>query len=94
MRQRHPRWVGFRIGPFELALWSFLMASAHGAGLMLLPFLVGTGHAAADLGVGAGAADGALAVAVHTAAMVAIGRGGGGARVTRPSGSASCDRPG
>ena len=71
VKQRHPRWVGFRIGPFELAFWSFLMATAHGAGLMLFPFLVGTGHTAADLGVGAGAADGALAVAVHTGAMVA-----------------------
>jgi len=71
VKQRHPQWVGFRIGSFELAFWSFLMATAHGAGLMLFPFLVGTGHTAADLGVGAGAADGALAVAVHTGAMVA-----------------------
>jgi hypothetical protein len=40
-RFRHPRWVGMRIGPRELVLWSFLMASAHGAGLMLVPVLVG-----------------------------------------------------
>ena len=33
----HPRWVGMRVGPADLALWSFLMASAHGAGLMLMP---------------------------------------------------------
>src|SRR5688572_7720700 len=39
-RFRHPRWVGMRVGPRELVLWSFLMASAHGAGLMLAPVLV------------------------------------------------------
>jgi hypothetical protein len=32
-----------RVGPWDLALWSFLMASAHGAGLMLLPVLFGLG---------------------------------------------------
>jgi hypothetical protein len=40
-RFRHPRWVGLRVSPRELVLWSFLMASAHGAGLMLLPVLIG-----------------------------------------------------
>jgi hypothetical protein len=40
-RFRHPRWVGMRVSPRELVLWSFLMASAHGAGLMLAPVLVG-----------------------------------------------------
>ena len=40
-RFRHPRWVGMRVGAPELVLWSFLMASAHGAGLMLAPVLVG-----------------------------------------------------
>ncbi len=40
-RFRHPRWVGMRVGPGELVLWSFLMASAHGAGLMLVPVLAG-----------------------------------------------------
>ena len=39
-RFRHPRWVGMRVGPRALVLWSFLMASAHGAGLMLVPVLV------------------------------------------------------
>jgi hypothetical protein len=39
-RFRHPRWVGMRVGPRELVLWSFLMASAHGAGLMLVPVMV------------------------------------------------------
>lgn len=40
LRRRHPRWVGMRVGPRDLVLWSFLMASAHGAGIMLLPFVV------------------------------------------------------
>src|SRR5919198_2298654 len=34
---RHFRWVGMRLSHRELAGWSFLMSSAHGAGLMLLP---------------------------------------------------------
>ncbi len=37
----HPRWVAMRVNFGELALWSFLMASAHGAGLMLFPILIG-----------------------------------------------------
>jgi len=37
VRSRHPRWVGMRVGFRDLTLWSFLMASAHGAGLMLVP---------------------------------------------------------
>ncbi|MGH7778491.1 MAG: hypothetical protein ACREQR_01520 [Candidatus Binataceae bacterium] len=37
----HPRWVAMRVNFGELALWSFLMASAHGAGLMLFPILLG-----------------------------------------------------
>src|SRR6185436_9371797 len=31
-RHRHPRWVGMRVGSRGLTVWSFLMASAHGAG--------------------------------------------------------------
>lgn len=41
IRQRHPRWVGMRVGMKGLTLWSFLMASAHGAGLMVLPVFLG-----------------------------------------------------
>ena len=40
IRSRHPRWVGMRVGFSGLTLWSFLMASAHGSGLMLLPVLL------------------------------------------------------
>ena len=34
---RHPRGTGMRVGSGGLTLWSFLMASAHGAGLMVAP---------------------------------------------------------
>jgi hypothetical protein len=40
LRSRHPNWVGMRVGFFDLTLWSFIMASAHGAGLMLVPFFL------------------------------------------------------
>jgi hypothetical protein len=40
LRTRHPNWVGMRVGFGDLTLWSFLMASAHGAGLMLVPFFL------------------------------------------------------
>src|SRR5207253_8682443 len=41
VRSRHPRWVGMRVGFRDLTLWSFLMATAHGAGLMIVPILLG-----------------------------------------------------
>jgi hypothetical protein len=41
VRARHVQWVGMRVGFWGLAAWSFLMATGHGAGLMLLPFLSG-----------------------------------------------------
>lgn len=66
---RHFRWVGMRLSLAQLAGWSFLMSSAHGAGLMLLPVLTGlraeghTGHAVS----------GGLAVAaLHTLAMFVV----------------------
>jgi hypothetical protein len=83
---RHPRWVGMRVNRRQLTLWSFLMSSAHGAGLMLVPVVLGMspaeasaggrgGGAASDLAsLGAGSSwlrDGA-AVAVHTAAMLVV----------------------
>jgi hypothetical protein len=47
-RSRHPNWVGMRVGFGDLTLWSFIMASAHGAGLMLVPLFLtapGADHA-------------------------------------------------
>jgi hypothetical protein len=41
VRSRHPRWVGMRVGFKDLTVWSFLMATAHGAGLMVVPILIG-----------------------------------------------------
>jgi hypothetical protein len=41
VRHRHPRYGGMQVGFRELTIWSGLMASAHGAGLMVLPLLVG-----------------------------------------------------
>ncbi|MGH9883834.1 MAG: hypothetical protein ACRD6N_20610 [Pyrinomonadaceae bacterium] len=40
VRSRHPRWVGMRVGFRDLTTWSFLMATAHGAGLMVVPILI------------------------------------------------------
>jgi hypothetical protein len=36
-RHRHPRWAGMRVTMGGLTVWSFLMATAHGAGLMVVP---------------------------------------------------------
>jgi hypothetical protein len=70
----HPRWVGLRLSHRELAGWSFLMSTAHGAGLMLLPLALRSGqpatHDLADLGgIGLGAF---AAAGVHTLAMVLV----------------------
>jgi hypothetical protein len=72
---RHRVRVGMRTGLAGLALWSFLMATAHGAGLMLLPILLPLHRAAAGTHVHA-TAGGPLAVSlaavgVHTLAMLA-----------------------
>jgi hypothetical protein len=74
----HPRWVGMRVTPRELVLWSFLMSSAHGAGLMLFPVLLGLpahehthGVPAVALG-GVALARDAAAVLVHTGAMLLV----------------------
>lgn len=43
VRNRHFRWGGMQVGFGELTLWSFLMASAHGAGLMIIPLVLRLG---------------------------------------------------
>ncbi len=53
LQRRHPRALA-RIRPTQLAWWSFLMATAHGAGLMLVPFMLGL-CATAPAADGAGA---------------------------------------
>jgi hypothetical protein len=78
-RHHHPRWVRMQVGFRDLTLWSFLMASAHGAGLMLLPVLLGSNTVeAADQMAGhhhtaaASPLAALLATGVHTAAYLAI----------------------
>jgi hypothetical protein len=61
----HPRWVGMRVSRWDLVVWSFLMSSAHGAGLMLFPVLV---HS--DLEPLPTAFENLLAVSLHTGAML------------------------
>jgi hypothetical protein len=45
IRSRCFRWGGMQVGFRELTIWSFLMASAHGAGLMVLPVVLTSPHA-------------------------------------------------
>jgi hypothetical protein len=76
----HPRWVAMRVTMPELALWSFLMASAHGAGLMLFPILLGLPpgptamhhHALATAMRHPTLAQGIAVVLVHTGAMLLV----------------------
>jgi hypothetical protein len=79
LRHRHPRWVRMQVGLRDLTVWSFLIASAHGAGLMVLPVLLGGStvqaadqvarhhHAAAVSPLAA-----LLATAVHTTGYLAV----------------------
>jgi hypothetical protein len=72
---RHRVRIGMRAGMAGLALWSFLMASAHGAGLMLMPLLVPLAGLGAHPGHGlaGGSLTAALvAVCVHTFAMLTV----------------------
>jgi len=71
---RHRVRFGMRTGMLGLAAWSFLMAGAHGAGLMLVPVLIPlclAASPAAGLTAAASAPVALAAVAVHTLAMVA-----------------------
>jgi hypothetical protein len=72
---RHRVRVGMTTGMAGLALWSFLMSTGHGAGLMLVPVVLPLCLAAAPGGdlTAAGSLPVALAaVAVHTAAMLGV----------------------
>lgn len=81
LSERHFRWAGMRLSHPQLAGWSFLMSSAHGAGLMLLPVLTTATVAAhadhhlagpADTGTPAAALTGLAAAGVHTLAMFTV----------------------
>ena len=78
-RHHHPRWVGMRVGMGGLTLWSFLMATAHGAGLMVVPVFVGLSmesggahahHSAAAAATTASAA--LVATGVHAVSYLAV----------------------
>ena len=75
---RHPRWAGMRVGMGGLTVWSFLMATAHGAGLMVVPVFMGMSMPAAGgherhvhaAGMGAGVA--LAATGLHAAGYLAM----------------------
>lgn len=75
---RHPRFGGMRVGSRDLAIWSFLVATAHGAGLMVLPFVLpGDGPAvhgthAAHASMFAGETAALAAAAVHAGSYLIV----------------------
>jgi hypothetical protein len=78
--RRHPRALA-RIRPTQLGLWSFAVAIAHGAGLMLVPIYLGlcqasgidNGHEAAGILINASLGMALLVAIVHATAMIAAG---------------------
>ena len=80
IRGRHPRALA-RIPPSRLALWSFAVAIAHGAGLMLIPIYLGLcrpfdadrGHEAARALIEANLGMALIVSAVHATAMIGVG---------------------
>jgi hypothetical protein len=80
VNRRHPRLLA-RIRPTQLGLWSFAVAIAHGAGLMLVPIYLGlcraagldTGHEAAGALINANLAMAVLVSVVHSVAMIVAG---------------------
>jgi hypothetical protein len=80
VNQRHPRALA-RIRPTQLALWSFAIATAHGAGLMLLPIYLGLcsiknldmAHQASSILMGRYLGTAVLVSFVHTLSMVTAG---------------------
>jgi hypothetical protein len=79
VRHQHPRWVRMQVGFRDLTVWSFLTASAHGAGLMVVPVLLGSNTVEAEGQMAghnhttpAGPFAGMLATGVHTIAYLAV----------------------
>lgn len=80
INRRHPRFLA-RIRPTQLALWSFAVAMAHGAGLMLVPIFLGlckageldAGHAAAMTLMGGNVGMAVAVSVVHAGAMIVSG---------------------
>jgi hypothetical protein len=80
LNRRHPRALA-RIRPTQLGLWSFIVAIAHGAGLMLVPIYLGLcraadldrGHQAAGALINANLGMAVLVSVVHSVAMITAG---------------------
>jgi multisubunit Na+/H+ antiporter MnhC subunit len=80
VRHQHPRWVRMKVGFRDLTVWSFLMASAHGAGLMVVPVLLGSSTVEAQsrmtgnshVSPTASPLAAMLATGVHTVAYLAV----------------------
>jgi hypothetical protein len=76
VRHRHPRYGSMRIGVVGLAIWSFLVATAHGAGLMVLPVWLRLSAAAGDHGPHVhdttNIASGVVATAVHSGSYLIV----------------------
>jgi hypothetical protein len=70
-RRVHPRGFGMRMGAVDLCRWSFLMSTAHGAGLMLVPLLLGIGAGSGEAALPGTLSLAVMAAFVHTAAMLA-----------------------
>jgi hypothetical protein len=77
LRARHPRYGGMKVGARDLTVWSFLMASAHGAGLMVLPVLLGMASAGNDaaMRMPAMGAGGATVHGAHGALLAGVSAG-------------------
>lgn len=71
VRSRHFRWGGMQVGFRDLTIWSFLMASAHGAGLMVLPVVLAGPHVHHHA-ASQGAAAGGWATLVHTLGYLSV----------------------
>lgn len=65
------RWGGMQVGFRQLTIWSFLMASAHGAGLMVLPVVL-AGSSDPHHAACAGAGGGVWATLIHTLGYFAV----------------------
>jgi hypothetical protein len=77
IRHSHPRWAGMRVGMAGLTVWSFLMATAHGAGLMVVPIFVSMamadgGEHAHHLAPGISAGAALLATGLHAAGYLVV----------------------
>jgi hypothetical protein len=81
LRRKHFAWGGMQVGFRDLTFWSFLMASAHGAGLMVLPIVLHSAaanampaghHMEMTTGAGTGIVTGIAATLIHTVGYLTV----------------------